>query len=146
MKDAQARYRQKRGKGLDDGNQVAGSFSKWRRRFNWVDRVREWDDEKEFREREAERLNDDEAYRRELRQFGKSQLSAGKVGFKVTLSLKGDLLAYIETRPPIRTLKDALMVARIIATIEPLATEQWAKSLHIDRLLEQMEEEESYQD
>lgn len=121
----------------------SASFIKWKQEFDWDTRVKIWDASEEDRARERLRSLDDEAYRAELEKFRESQLEAGKKGVAIVLELKKTLTDWTETHPTIATLQDALTVARIITTLEMPSSEQWAKALYIDRLLEQMEEEEA---
>ena len=115
-------------------------------KFQWEDRVRDWDLSEEARQREIQRSTDDKKYQSDLEQFRQAQLTAGRIGTKTALTLKQYLLTFVEKKPAILTWADALAVARILATLEAAAAEQWAKSLHVDRLLEQMNEEAQYQD
>ena len=119
---------------------ITGSFSRWKRDFNWDDRTREWDLEEETRQREIQRTIDDDAYQVELDEFRRLQLSAGKTGTAIALNLKTKLLKWVETHPTMTTWTEALTVARIVTALEMSSAEQWAKALHIDRLLEQMDE------
>ena len=120
----------------------SAAFIAWKAEFNWDDRVEVWDRLEQAAARERQRSIDDEAYQEELEQFRRIQLSSGKTGAAIATELKRRLLKFVETNPPILDLRDALIVARIIATLELPSVEQWAKALHIDRLLEQMDEAE----
>jgi hypothetical protein len=128
-------------------SKVNGSFGRWNKMFSWDDRAKQWDLDEEERKREYQRSVDDKKYRDELEKFRQSHLSAGRIGFKACLLWKSQLLKYIdETKPEITNLRDALYVARIVATIESTSSEQWAKSLHIDLLLQRMDEEDQFED
>jgi hypothetical protein len=121
----------------------SASFIGWKSEFRWDDRAMAYDLEEESRQRAAKVSIDDDAYKEELEQFRRLQLNAGKQGVAIVLNLKKKLLDWVETHPAIESLRDALVVARIIATLEMSSSEQWAKAIHIDILLSQMDETES---
>ena len=123
---------------LENPSRPSSSFIKWKSQFHWDDRAREWDLGEEARQREIQRSTDDKKYQSDLEQFRQTQLTAGRIGVKTAITLKQDLLIFVEKKPAIVSWADALAVARILATLENAAAEQWAKSLHVDRLLEQM--------
>ena len=131
---------------LENPSRPSSSFIKWKSQFGWDARVKAWDALEQAAARERQRAIDDAAYQTELEQFRQTQLTAGRIGVKTAIMLKQDLLKFVEKKPAIISWTDALAVARILATLEAAAAEQWAKSLHIDRLLEQMNEEAQYQD
>jgi hypothetical protein len=123
-----------------------GSFVRWKKEFEWEKRARLWDLDIESRKREAVKQAEDVAYQEELEDFRRSQLAAGKAGFKIALVLKKEVLDFMEKNPKIKTLKEAFMASRIIASLEISSSEQWAKALHIELLLDRMNEEDSYQE
>lgn len=133
-------------KSIDRKITVAGSFAAWKNRFHWDERTREWDLGEELRQRFLQRSIDDQKYQADLEQFRQSQMTSGRIGVKTAITLKQELLIFVEKKPAINTWAEALAVARILSTLEIVAAEQWAKSLHVDRLLEQMSNEEQYQD
>ena len=132
---AYAKYRQH---DHDTVAKISGSFIEWKNRFNWDERVKICDASEAAAARERQRAIDDEAYQEELEQFRRLQLSAGKQGVAIALNLKTKLLKWVETHPTITTWTDAVAVSLILSRLEIVAAEQWAKALHIDRLLEQM--------
>ena len=132
---AYAKYRQH---DHDTVAKISGSFIEWKNRFNWDERVKICDASEAAAARERQRALDDKAYQEELESFRRVQLNAGKTGTAIVLNLKAKILAWSETHPTISTWTEALIVARIISTIEMSSAEQWAKALHVDRLLEQM--------
>ena len=116
----------------------SASFIAWKAEFNWDERVEIWDKLEEAAAQDRQRTIDDDNYQSELEQFKRLQLNAGKQGTAIALNLKTKLLKWVETHPTITTWHEALIVARLIATLEVPSAEQWAKALHIDRLLQQM--------
>lgn len=132
---AYAKYRQH---DHDTVAKISGSFIEWKNRFNWDERVKICDASEAAAARERQRAIDDEAYQEELEQFRRLQLSAGKQGVAIALNLKTKLLKWVETHPTITNWADAVAVSLILSRLEIVAAEQWAKALHIDRLLEQM--------
>jgi hypothetical protein len=120
----------------------SASFIGWKSEFNWDERVKAWDASEEEIARNRQRAIDDEAYQAELELFRQIQLNAGKKGVAIVLTLKKVLSDWIETHPPIESWREALMATRIIATLEMSSSEQWAKSIHIDLLLAEMNDSE----
>jgi hypothetical protein len=120
----------------------SASFIQWKREFNWDERVCEWDALEETAARERQREIDDEAYQAELELFRQSLLNSGKMGVSIVLNLKKKLLTWVEAHPEITSWSDALTAARIIMPLEMASSEQWAKALHIDMLLDQMNEDD----
>ena len=116
----------------------SASFLAWRAEFDWDKRVKVWDEAAESAARDRQRAIDDENYQAELEQFRQIQLNAGKQGTAIVLNLKTRLMKWVETHPTITNWTEALIAARIIATLEGPSAEQWAKALHIDLLLDQM--------
>ena len=116
----------------------SAAFIAWKAEFNWAERVEVWDRLEQAAARERQRSIDDHDYQAELEQFKRLQLNAGKQGTAIALNLKTKLLKWVETHPTTTNWAEALIVARLISTIEMSSAEQWAKALHIDRLLEQM--------
>ena len=116
----------------------SASFIAWKAEFNWDERVEVWDRLEQAAAQERQRAIDDEAYQEELEQFRRIQLNAGKQGTAIALNLKARILAWVETHPTITNWTDAVAVSLILSRLEIVAAEQWAKALHIDRLLEQM--------
>lgn len=133
---AYARYRKD-----ETALKPSASFLNWKSDFDWDDRVKEFDLVEETRRRDFQRDVNNEKYQSDLEQFRQLQLSSGKTGAAIATELKRRLLKFIETNPQILDLRDALIVARIIATLELPSVEQWAKALHIDILLQQMLED-----
>lgn len=121
-----------------DPSKPSAAFIAWKSQFDWDGRVEVWDTLEQAAARERQRTIDDHDYQAELEQFKRLQLNAGKQGTAIALNLKTKLLKWVETHPTIMTWHEALIVSRIIATLEVPSAEQWAKALHIDRLLEQM--------
>jgi hypothetical protein len=124
----------------------SASFIRWKSEFKWDDRVKLWDASEEEKARDRQRGIDDEVYMSELERFREAQLEAGKIGVAIVLNLKQKLLDWVENHPKIESFSDALTVARIIMAIEMASSEQWAKALHIDLLLQRMDEEEQFED
>ena len=120
----------------------SASFIAWKAEFNWDEQVEIWDKLEEAAARDRQRKIDDDNYQSELEQFKRLQLNAGKQGTAIALNLKTKLLKWVETHPTIMTWTEALTVARIITTLEMSSAEQWANALHVDRLLEQMDDSE----
>lgn len=120
----------------------SASFIAWKAQFDWDGRVRVWNESQEATARDRQRAIDDDAYQGELEQFRRLQLNAGKQGTAIVFNLKTKLLKWVETHPTITRWSEALIVARIVATIEIPSTEQWAKAIHIDLLLDQMDDSE----
>jgi hypothetical protein len=125
------------GKSLEKSESAnpSASFIKWKSDFHWDDRTREWDASEQERLRDAQRAIDDAQYKSELEEFRESQLEAGKHGVSACRELKFRLLEWLATDPEIKTWKDAIDAARIVAALESASTEQWAKALHIDLML-----------
>jgi hypothetical protein len=123
----------------ENPSRPSSSFIRWKADYDWDGRVKLWDTLEQAAARERQRAIDDAAYQSELERFRRIQLTSGKQGVAIALNLKTKLLKWVETSPTtITTWVEALTIARIVTAIEMPSTEQWAKSLHIDRLLEQM--------
>ncbi len=135
---AYAKYRNQ----SESSAKPSSAFIGWKSEFNWEERVMAYDLEEEARERDRQRAIDDDAYQVELEEFRQNQLNAGKTGTAIALELKQRLLDWVEAHPKIESWSDALVVARIITTLETTSFEQWAKAIHIDILLAQMDDSE----
>ena len=144
-------YLEKTGKSqarLQKVSGVSGTFRRWAKEGDWIDRVRDWDLDEETRLREIQIKEEGEEYTKELREFRSLQISSGKLGVKLALKIKSDLAVFCNIQKAndktkkIDSLTDAERYARILTSIEAKSSEQWSKGLSIEELMKALESNE----
>lgn len=136
-------YEEKRGRKRDGGiAKKNGRFQSWALEFNWNERCRAWDLEKEAEKREIQRKVDAKKYVKELEDLRKSQLQLGRIGLANALGanqlLQNFLAEKLRNKEGVISTKEAKTLADIARACSEKSAEQWAQALQIERLLEEI--------
>jgi hypothetical protein len=130
-------YSKKAQKSPKKPSAMSASWKGWADRFQWAERAREWDLEREAEQRAAAEAEGAEAYKRDLKRFREGQLSIGWACAEAASQLKDSVLRFLEATPQIKTWEDADRAARMLVAIHAKSSEQLAKALYLEALLKE---------
>lgn len=119
---------------------ISSSFHSWSIRFAWDERCRAWDDEAEARMRVVRQAQEEEKYLAEIGDYRDMQIRGGKAGVAAAVKAMQLIAVYLSQNPSVDSIADAERLARIAGIAKESAL-QWARGLHIEELLKEIQDE-----
>lgn len=120
-------------------SQVPSSFKEWCKIYDWDDRARVWDSEREERERQLLIQSQGEQYTKELEEFRQAQKTSGRAKSSLGSELLEKISTWVDTESPIASWGECEKVVRILVALEAIGDQQLASALQIEELLTDIE-------
>ncbi len=119
--------------------QVGNAFKQWSKAYEWDDRARVWDSEREERERELLIQSQGEQYTKELEDFRQAQKTSGRAKSCLGSELLEKISTWVDTESPIASWAECEKCVRILVALESIGDQQLASALQIEELLTDIE-------
>ena len=120
-------------------SQVPSSFKEWSKAYQWDDRARVWDSDREERERELLIQSQGEQYIQELEQFREAQKTSGRAKSSLGSELLEKISAWLDGESPIASWAECEKCVRILVALESIGDQQLAAALQIEELISDIE-------
>jgi hypothetical protein len=115
---------------------------RWAAKYNWSERIDFWDLEQDYQLQQEAIAARREEYKRNLAEFQKNNLGAGKMAFKATATTTKQIMEFVEQNKSIDNWDDANKAVNVIKGLAALS-DLWGRALAVDRLLDRLESDDA---